>query len=161
MPNDGRGGMALIAYNDMPPVRHPETDETVHLISLGTRHAKGGAMRNPNELGPVPGISSGTRKGTTASAGCSIQIIRYPTEPAAVCVQPVPSVPHRSQKKGSVWYFAGFDAFGGPSHLNTAWIYKGTLSERREAVTNVKPVICCCLALLANATGWAGSRPRR
>ena len=84
--------MALIAYNDMLPVRHPETDETVHLISLGTRHAKGGAMRNPNELGrTVPGISSGTRKGTTASAGCSIQIIRYPTEPAAVCVQPAPS----------------------------------------------------------------------
>jgi hypothetical protein len=36
------------------------------------------------------------------------------------------------EEAGRVWYFAGFDAFGGPSHLNTAWIYRGELPGREE-----------------------------
>ena len=133
VPNDGRGGMALIAYNDMLPVRLPETDETVHLISLGTRHAKGGAMRNPNELG-----ASAWYLVRYAEGDYGLGRVFDPDHPlpnrasgglrATRTIRPSPF----PKEKGSVWYFAGFDAFGGPSHLNTAWIYKGTLSERRE-----------------------------
>ncbi len=121
VPEGTRRGMALIAYNDMLPVIHPETGRPVHLISLGTRHAEGGILRNPNELGasawylvrygegdyglgrvfdpahPLPNRESGGLRATRT-------------------IRPSPF----PEEAGRVWYFAGFDAFGGPSHLNTA-----------------------------------------
>ncbi len=131
IPDDGRGGMALIAYNDMLPVRHPLNGELVHLIALGTRHPGGGTFRNPNQMGasawylvrygagdyglgrvfdpahPIPNRESGGLRATRT-------------------IRPSPF----PEEAGRVWYFAGFDAFGGPSHLNTAWIYRGELPDQ-------------------------------
>ena len=128
--------MALIAYNDMLPVTHPVTGGLVHLIPLGTRHPKGGRFRDPNELGasawylvrygegdyglgrvfdpsrPIPNRRSGGLRATR-----TIRASPFPEE------------------AGRAWYFAGFDAFGGPSHLNTAWIYRGLVAQRARKPT--------------------------
>jgi hypothetical protein len=125
-----RGGMSIIAYNDMVPIQHPASGEPAVLIPLGTRHPQGGRLRNTNELGasawylvrydegdyglgrvfdpdhPLPNRGNGGLRATRT-------------------IRPSPF----PEEEGRVWYFAGFDAFGGPSHLNTAWVYKGVLPK--------------------------------
>ncbi|MEM8953837.1 MAG: sulfatase-like hydrolase/transferase [Verrucomicrobiota bacterium] len=122
-PPENPGGMAIIAYNDMLPLTHPTTGQETHLISLGTRHPEGGTLRDPNPLGAsawylvrynatqyglgrIPHPGDGTLRATRT-----------------ICASPFP------EEKNRVWYFAGFDAFGGPSHLNTAWIARGELPD--------------------------------
>ncbi|MEM7146797.1 MAG: sulfatase-like hydrolase/transferase [Verrucomicrobiota bacterium] len=122
-PPENPGGMAIIAYNDMLPLTHPTTGQETHLISLGTRHPEGGTLRDPNPLGAsawylvrynatqyglgrIPHPGDGTLRATRT-----------------ICASPFP------EEKNRVWYFAGFDAFGGPSHLNTAWIARGEMPD--------------------------------
>lgn len=133
VPEGGRGVMSIIAYNDMLPVTHPATGKPAHLIALGTRHPQGGRMRDSNEVGasawylvrygggeygigrvfdpayPMPSRESGGLRATRT-------------------IRPSPF----PEEEGRVWYFGGFDAFGGPSHLSTAWVYRGALPEIPE-----------------------------
>ena len=129
MDESAGGGMTIIAYNNMLPAIDPASGKSAHLISLGARHPDGGSRpRRPTELRasawylvryaageygvgrvfdperPLPNASSGGLRATRT-------------------IQPSPF----PEEKGRVWYFAGFDAFGGPTHLNTAWIYRGEL----------------------------------
>ena len=134
IPDGGRGGMALIAYNDMLPIQHPVTGKLVHLIALGTRHPRGGAFRYPNELG-----ASAWYLVRYGQADYGLGRVFDPAHPipnresgglrATRTIRPSPF----PDEAGRVWYFAGFDAFGGPSHLNTAWVYRGELSEARRS----------------------------
>jgi hypothetical protein len=103
----------------------------VQLISLGTRHAKGGRLRGPNRLG--------------ASAW---YLVRYGKDDYGLgrVFDPAHPIPNREsgglratrtirpspfpEEADRVWYFAGFDAFGGPSHLHTAWVYRAELPQK-------------------------------
>lgn len=118
--------VTLIAYNDMLPVRDPDTGMSAHLIGLWinpdvsdskiqksswylTRSANGqyslGRVFDPEHPDPEHGLR-GTR---------------------TICASPFP------EEKGKVFYFGGFDATGGP-YRNTAWIYKAELpsSDSKE-----------------------------
>lgn|GEM_PF-3918860 len=131
-PPESGGPMTIIAYNDMVPARHPTTGDSIALIPLGTRHPEGGRMYGggTNELGasawylvrygegdygigqisdpahPIPNRSSGGLRATRT-------------------IRPSPF----PEEQGRVWYFGGFDAFGGPSHLHTGWVYRGELPD--------------------------------
>jgi hypothetical protein len=126
------GAMTIIAYNDMFPARHPQTGGSIALIPLGTRHPQGGRMYgDTNELG--------------ASAW---YLVRYGEGDYGIgrIFDPAHPIPNRSsgglratrtirpspfpEETGRVWYFGGFDAFGGPSHLNTGWVYRGELADK-------------------------------
>jgi len=111
--------VTLIAYNNMLPVRNPDTGMSAHLIGLWinpdvsdlkiqksswylVRSANGkyslGRVFDPKNPDPEHGLR-GTR---------------------TICQSPFPG------EKGKIFYFGGFDATGGP-YRNTAWIYKAEL----------------------------------
>jgi hypothetical protein len=126
------GGMSIIAYNDMLPTRHPNTGKPAVLIPMGTGgHPEGGRnRRNPNELG-----SSSWYLVRFATGEYGLGQVTDPQHPlpnrgsgglrATRTIRPSPF----PEERGRVWYFAGFDAFGGPSHLHTGWVYRGELPE--------------------------------
>ncbi len=121
----GQRVTTIFAYNEMTPTTHPATGERVHLIS-------GGVM--PDLTG-----DDARAKG----AWCLIRHAdgRYATvrvfDPAVIptahgglrCVRTICPSPF-AEEKDRVLYLGGFDGGDlgtGMKHLDTAWIYKGTL----------------------------------
>jgi len=130
---DGQRFTTLFAYNEMTPAVHPDTGARVLLIA-------GGIM---------PGLT-----GNDARAKCAWYLVRHADGPygtgqifdpavvptavgglrsaRTVCISPFP------EDKGRVLYFGGFDAAQGP-HRDTAWIYKGTLTNTLAASERSQP----------------------
>lgn len=126
----GQGGMTIIAYNDMVPITHPQTGEPAVLIPLGTRHPDGGRMYggNTNELGASAWYLVRYGKGNYGIGQISDpdHPIPNPSSGGLRATRTIRPSPFPGEQ-GRVWYFGGFDAFGGPSHLNTGWVYRGEL----------------------------------
>jgi len=112
--------VTLIAYNDMTPAIHPKTGQPIHLIGLWVLHPE-----RRSELGASSWYLVRYRDGTyshgrvfdpedsTARGRGGLRGTR------TIVVSPF------AEDRGRVFYFGGFDAYGGP-HQNTAWIYKAT-----------------------------------
>lgn len=129
-PPESGGAMCIIAYNDMVPARHPTTNESIALIPLGTRHPEGGRMYrgNTNEVGASAWYLVRYGEGDYGIGQISDPAHPIPNQSsgglrATRTIRPSPF----PEEQGRVWYFGGFDAFGGPSHLHTGWVYRGEL----------------------------------
>lgn len=133
-PEGHSGGMTILAYNDMSPVVHPESAAPVVLIPLGTGgHPRGGRERgNPNELGSSSWYLVRYGPGDYGLGQISDPAAPLPNRGsgglrATRTIRPSPF----PEEAGRVWYFGGFDAFGGPTHLNTGWVCRGELPDMR------------------------------
>jgi hypothetical protein len=122
-PEGSGGGTTIIAYNDMLPARHPGTGQDVLISGIWAGHPERGSevansswylvRYGPGDFGlgrifdparPLPNAASGGLRGCRT-------------------IRPSPF----PEEAGRVWYFGGFDAAGGPTHLHTGWVYRGEL----------------------------------
>ena len=115
--------VTLIAYNDMTAAVHPKTGEPIHLIGLWVLHPE-----RRSELGASSWYLVRYRDGSYAHGrvfdpGDSTMRARGGLRGTrAIVVSPF------AEDRARVFYFGGFDAYGGP-HQDTAWIYRAAAPE--------------------------------
>jgi hypothetical protein len=130
---------ALAAYNDLLSYLMPGTGERLWLFGFECYHPLAVVNANPR-LKARAQISENAR---WCAAGNGRYCIRHakgadityevaeitdPREPQLVATRTIVVSPF-PEDQGRVFYFAGYDCHGVPSH-NTAWIYKGTIKEK-------------------------------
>ncbi|MBU0606351.1 MAG: hypothetical protein KKI08_00640, partial [Armatimonadetes bacterium] len=122
---EGQRLTTLFAYNEMTPAVHPDTGERVLLIGGGIMPGLPGDDARAKGAWCLVRHADG-RYGTVAiydpavfpPARGGLRSVR------TICASPF------AEDRGRVWYCGGFDAAQGP-HLDTAWIYMGSLPGTR------------------------------
>ena len=113
---------SIIAYNEMTPAVHPETGEKIHFLTGGARAVVPRSRRGISETQAFLLMRH------TDGSYATVRIPAVADEDSLRCARTIVPSPF-PEETGRVWYLGGFDAAQGP-HENTAWIYKGTLSDR-------------------------------
>jgi len=132
---------ALAAYNDLLPYVLPGTGERLWLFGFECYHPVAIVNANPR-LKAHAQISANARWCASGSGRycirhaqgaditCEVAEIIDPREPQLVSTRTIVVSPF-PEDQGRVFYFAGYDCHGVPSH-NTGWIYRGELPRATQ-----------------------------
>lgn len=114
------GSAALAAYNDMAVTKDPYTGEKAWLIGLWVNHPDRAQQPHNGSYYLVRNSKGNYKDGNVYDFNNPVPVGAELKATRTIIESPFDG------EKGNVFYFGGYDAGGGGSKHNTAWIYKGS-----------------------------------